>query len=83
MGIWNELVQKGEGRLDDPMALHNVFIFEDLAAGAEQGFLLPLAGQDGGWVRDNMRAFEKRAKDGDESMKRLLVEHKDGFGSQP
>lgn len=83
MGIWNELVQKGEGRLDDPMALHNVFIFEDLAAGAEQGFLLPLAGQDGEWVRDNMRAFENRAKEGDESMKKLLMEHKEGFGSQP
>jgi len=82
MGVWNELIQKGEGRLDDPMALHNVFLFEDVAAGAEQGFLLPLAGEDGNWVKDNMQAFEKRAREGDESFKTLLAEHKAGFGSQ-
>jgi hypothetical protein len=77
MRIWNDHVQNGgEGRLDDSTALHNVFIFEDLAAGAEQGFLLPLAGQDGKWVEENMQAFEKRAGEGDESMRQMIEEVK-------
>lgn len=58
------------------MALHNVFIFEDLAAGVEQGFLLPQAGQEEEWVKDNMEEFEKRAAEGDENVKRLMEEMK-------
>jgi hypothetical protein len=72
----------GEGRLDDSQALHNVFIFEDLAAGAEQGFLLPLAGREDIWVEQNMRAFVKRAGEGDEGMKELVGEVKRGFGKK-
>jgi hypothetical protein len=80
MVIWNEHVKNGgEGRLDDSKALHNVFIFEDLAAGAEQGFLLPLAGEEGDCVEENMQAFEKRAGEGDEAIKRLVWEVKKGF----
>lgn len=66
----------GDGRLDDERALHSVFLFEDLAAGTEQGFVLPIAGKDGEWARENMGEFEKRAKDGDESMKTLVKEYK-------
>lgn len=68
------------GRLDDPRALHNIFIFEDIAAGAEQGFLLPVAGKDREWVQENMGAFGKRAAEGDESMVKLLDEVKGGLG---
>lgn len=67
---------EGEGRLDDARALHNVFLMEDIVAGAEQGFLLPVAGMDGEWARENMKAFEKRAGEGDESMKELVGEFK-------
>lgn len=87
--IWNEAVRdvqdgsgsgyvrkEGDGRLDDERALHNVFLMEDIVAGAEQGFELPVAGQDEGWARENMEAFEKRAKDGDEGMRRLVEEYK-------
>lgn len=63
-----------EGRLDDARALHNVFVFEDLIAGAEQGFVLPQAGRDEEWMRGNMAAFEKRKGDGDQSIKRLMEE---------
>jgi hypothetical protein len=64
------------GRLDQARALHNVFVFEDLVAGAEQGFVLPQAGQDGDWVKENMAEFERRAREGDGSMKQLIEEVK-------
>ncbi|KAF2129455.1 hypothetical protein P153DRAFT_366848 [Dothidotthia symphoricarpi CBS 119687] len=65
------------GRLDDERALHNVFIMEDIVAGAEQGFTLPLAGQDAKWIEENLAEFEQRAAAGDESMKALVSEIKD------
>jgi hypothetical protein len=68
--------KSGDGRLDDERALHNVFLFEDLAAGAEQGFVLPVAGEDGEWAKENMAEFARRAADGDESMKKLVQEYK-------
>lgn len=71
------------GRLDDHRALHNCFIMEDIAGGSEQGFMLPVAGQDGNWIKDNMPAFEKRAAEGDKSMQGLLAETKAGLGTGP
>lgn len=68
--------KSGDGRLDDERALHNVFIMEDIVAGAEQGFALPVAGKDGEWARENMGEFERRAADGDESMRSLVREYK-------
>ena len=66
----------GNGRLDDERALHNVFLMEDIVAGAEQGFLLPKAGRDEQWAREHMAEFEQRAKEGDDSMRVLLGEYK-------
>lgn len=68
--------KKGEGRLDDERALHNVFLMEDIVAGSEQGFELPAAGEDEGWAKKNMEAFEERARDGDEGLRRLVEEYK-------
>ena len=68
--------KSGEGRLDDERALHNVFLMGGIVAGAEQGFVLPVAGKDGEWVEANMKEFERRAADGDDSMRVLLQEYK-------
>jgi hypothetical protein len=68
--------KNGDGRLDDERALHNVFLMEDIVAGAEQGFVLPKAGDDGNWTKENMAEFERRAADGDESMRVLVGEVK-------
>jgi hypothetical protein len=78
MSLWDAQLNSGptEGRLDNPRALHNVFIFEALVAGSEQGFLLPMAGEDGKWAEENMGEFEARAARGDESMGRLVEEMK-------
>ncbi|KAF2631260.1 hypothetical protein BU25DRAFT_386290 [Macroventuria anomochaeta] len=69
--IWNE-----HARPVDSRALHNVFLMEDIVAGAEQGFVLPVPGKDGEWVRENMGEFERRAGDGDESVRALVQEYK-------
>ena len=68
--------KKSDGRLDDVRALHNLFLMEDIVAGAEQGFVLPIAGSDEQWARKHMAEFEKRMEDGDESMGVLLREYK-------
>lgn len=85
--IWDDAVRGVEargdgksGRLDDEKALHNCFIMEDIAAGAEQGFVLPVAGRDGAWIEENMGEFERRAEEGDESMRALIAEYKAGMG---
>ncbi|KAH7350342.1 hypothetical protein BKA66DRAFT_431266 [Pyrenochaeta sp. MPI-SDFR-AT-0127] len=82
MRIWDEEARPvlASGRLDDPRGLHNVFIMEDITAGAEQGFILPIAGQDGKWVEENLARFQQRAQDGDESMRTLIDEASVGFG---
>jgi hypothetical protein len=68
------------GRLDDPLSIHNIFIMEDIAAGAEQGFILPIAGKDGEWAEENMPEFKARASAGDASMQALVLEYRQGFG---
>jgi phenylpyruvate tautomerase PptA (4-oxalocrotonate tautomerase family) len=68
--------KRGDGRLDDERTLHNVFLMEDIVAGMEQGFMLPKAGKDVEWARENMEEFARRAKDGDESMKKMMREYK-------
>lgn len=65
---------RAQGRLDDARALHNVFIMEDIVAGAEQGFELPVAGRDGEWVGEQRAEMERRVEEGDESMRALLEE---------
>ena len=52
--VWNAADPDAPGRLDDPRALHNVFIMEDIVAGMEQGFMLPRAGQDSQWVEESL-----------------------------
>lgn len=98
MGLWNEHVWPDDNsslwkskkkrsspsnRLDDNRALHNVFIMQDIDAGAEQGFILPVAGEDGQWVEKHMEEFKKRAQEGDTSMAALVEEVKRGLGSDP
>ena len=75
MSLWGEHISNGsgtEGRLDNPRGLHNVFLFEDLAAGAEQGLVLPKAGEEKGWAHENWAEMVKRAKEGDRGMEGLM-----------
>ncbi|KAI8942280.1 hypothetical protein NX059_000359 [Plenodomus lindquistii] len=63
-----------QGSLANPLTLHNIFIHGTIVTGAEQGFLLPLAGQDDQWLEENMAEFKRRADVGDESMRKLVGE---------
>jgi hypothetical protein len=74
MALWAEHISHGkpEGRLDDAKGLHSVFIFEDLAAGAEQGIVLPKAGEEGKWAEENWGEMVRRAEEGDSGMERLM-----------
>lgn len=79
--VWNETLRpEAPGRLDDGRALHNVFIMEDIVAGTEQGFVLPVAGNDAKWLEENRGEIERRAGEGDAAMKVLLEESKRGLG---
>ncbi|KAH7089261.1 hypothetical protein FB567DRAFT_328829 [Paraphoma chrysanthemicola] len=73
--LWHEVVGgTGEGRIDDTRGLHNVFLFEDLSAGMEQGFVLPKAGEEEAWKESNWGDFVARREKGDESVGRLMEE---------
>jgi hypothetical protein len=48
----------------------------DIVAGYEQGFMLPEAGDDGKWIRENMGEFERRAGNGDRAMREMVEEIK-------
>lgn len=58
-------------------SLRTVFILGGLTAGYEAGFLIPPAGGDGEWLRENMEAFEAKARDGDEEFADLVREVKE------
>jgi len=56
--------------------LDTVFVMGDIVAGIEQGFMLPEAGMDWKWAAENWDEFNRRAREGDEGMKRLVEECK-------
>ncbi|KAI9879771.1 MAG: hypothetical protein M1830_007213 [Pleopsidium flavum] len=70
---WDKAVnngQPGQGNKE----LRGTFIFADLTAASEAGFILPEAGNDKKWIRENKPAFEKLAAEGDEDWKGVLKE---------
>lgn len=80
VSLWDVTVRPTQrsSNITDPKALHSVFLLEDIAAGAEQGFILPIAGRDAEWAQQHLSTFEKRAAEGDEGMKQLVEEVKAG-----
>ncbi|KAF2813038.1 uncharacterized protein BDZ99DRAFT_473764 [Mytilinidion resinicola] len=80
--IWQDILgysaYRETGSLETPMNPHSVFVLDDIAAGYEQGFLLPEAGGDKRWIEENMREFERRANAEapceDHDMQRLVKE---------
>ncbi|KAK1145395.1 hypothetical protein N8T08_004270 [Aspergillus melleus] len=76
---WNDIVNAGcVGQLDKgekkERELNRVFILGAITAGLECGILLPRAGGDTAWLKDNMAIFEERAREGDEDFIELLEE---------
>lgn len=53
--------------------LDTIFVHGTIVAGEEKGVMLPEAGADVEWMKENMAEFERRARAGDDEM-RVLVE---------
>ncbi|KAF1966194.1 hypothetical protein BU23DRAFT_425885, partial [Bimuria novae-zelandiae CBS 107.79] len=68
------------GCITNPEALHSIWIFDDIAGSAKQGFVLPESrsltgdfgiGNDVKWAKGYLGEFEKRAAGGNEGMRGL------------
>ena len=70
---WQSIV----GSVDsEDRELRAIFVLGGVLSASEAGFLLPEAGGDAQWVRDNMDEFKKRAEAGDEDFAELLRDMK-------
>ena len=54
--------------------LRTVSIFAGVSAALEEGFSVPVAGQDVPWLYENWDAFEERADHGSEEFKEMMAE---------
>jgi hypothetical protein len=43
-------------------------------AGFEQGLMVPEAGNDEVWMKENFKEFDRRAREGDQDMKEVVEE---------
>ncbi|KNG86961.1 hypothetical protein ANOM_004189 [Aspergillus nomiae NRRL 13137] len=71
---WNQIVVQGAECRTKESQLNRVFIMGTITAGMENGFLLPRAGEDATWLRDNAPRFEELAKQGDRDFIELVAE---------
>ncbi|BCS27687.1 uncharacterized protein APUU_60735A [Aspergillus puulaauensis] len=73
---WNSIVnpgsKKGEERED--LELKRVFVMGAITTGVESGFVLPEAGQDAAWLKENTPRFEELAEQGDPEFIELVRE---------
>lgn len=56
--------------------LRSVVFFGCLSAGYEAGFMMPRAGEDKQWLKDNLAAFQWRADEGEKDFKEMIAECK-------
>jgi len=63
-------------RTDSPpeTELRMVMFFGAITAVYEAGFMMPQAGGDGEWLKANEKAFEEKARGGDEEFEEMLRE---------
>lgn len=73
--VWDGVVGRKVGGvgLGNENVLQGVFIVPGLTA-REEGFAIPLAGEEGPWLEENMEKFKERAEKGDVDMKNLIAE---------
>ncbi|KAI1849715.1 hypothetical protein JX266_004664 [Neoarthrinium moseri] len=60
--------------LEPELELRGVWITGEIISSWETGFLVPPAGKDVEWARENMAAFKKRAANGEQEFKDLVHE---------
>ncbi|KAF2728304.1 hypothetical protein EJ04DRAFT_104592 [Polyplosphaeria fusca] len=59
--------------LDDPFALHTVFLLHDIYTGTKMGMTVPRAVDDLAWAFANMEQIKRRMHSGEDAMRTLLV----------
>ncbi|KAL2866209.1 uncharacterized protein BJX67DRAFT_355976 [Aspergillus lucknowensis] len=74
-GAWDRIVVRAERCKETE--LNRVFVMGAIAAGVENGVLLPRAGGDVDWLRENLPRFEERARRGDRDFIDLVEEMRD------
>lgn len=76
---WDRIVGPGlpkvrRGDPDPDTSLRSIILFGDIIGGLEAGFVLPPAGGDEAWLRENWTEFEGLAEKGDEDFGDLIKE---------
>lgn len=77
VSAWNAIVPMPKVKRsapDEDYTLRSCILLGGMIGGYEAGFLLPKAGQDVQWMRDNWEEFEMKAKGGDEEFQELVAE---------
>ncbi|PYH75293.1 uncharacterized protein BO88DRAFT_400850 [Aspergillus vadensis CBS 113365] len=70
---WGKVVNKN-GEASKEKQLNAVFVLGAITTGTENGFLLPRAGEDAIWLKNNAPKFEELAKQGDSDFADLVEE---------
>ncbi|TKA33573.1 hypothetical protein B0A50_00409 [Salinomyces thailandicus] len=65
-------VRRGDGEVDT--SLRSVILLGDIIGGVEAGFMLPEAGGDVEWMRENWESFQRKAAEGNEEFKEMVEE---------
>ena len=68
---WHDIVGSGP-----ETALRTVSITAGLTCVLETGLLMPLAGEDVPWIKENWHIFEERAANGEQEFADMMVEAK-------
>ena len=74
---WDGIAPVPQARRSAPppdFELRMVMFLGAITAVYEAGFMMPEAGGDRDWVRENLEAFEKRAREGDEEFAEMVGE---------
>lgn len=65
------------GKAGEDLTLRSCIVLGGMTAGYEAGFLLPPAGGDVQWMKENWEEFEMKAKAGDEEFQEMVDEVKE------
>ncbi|KAG4424039.1 hypothetical protein IFR04_002881 [Cadophora malorum] len=73
--VWKRVVGRGEGDAGagNLKVLHAVFIVPGITV-REQGFAIPLAGEEAAWLKSNLKMFKTIADAGEADMKTLTAD---------
>lgn len=77
LAAWNGIVPMPKVKRSDPdvdYTLRSCILLGSMIGGYEAGFMIPRAGEDVQWLRDNMEEFEMKAKSGDEEFAEMVDE---------